>query len=134
MTAPPEDRYELGRRTYERLSGRSDLPLGPVGELAPHFTRLTMEMFGDVWAREEQLDLRSRAIATVAMLAALGREPQLAVHIANARHVGLTREELVELMTQVAIYAGWPAAVTGLATAADVFAAEDGDSPSEGAP
>jgi 4-carboxymuconolactone decarboxylase len=87
---------------------------------------MTIEFgFGEVWSREEQLDLRSRAIATVATLAALGRQPQLAVHIANGRHLGLTREELVEVMTQVAVYAGWPAAVGGLTTAAEVFAKED---------
>jgi 4-carboxymuconolactone decarboxylase len=127
MTTPSDERYERGQRVYTRISGESaEAALGPVAEIAPDFARMTIEFgFGDVWAREDQLDLRSRAIATVAMLAALGRQPQLAVHIANARHLGLTREELVEVMTQVAVYAGWPAAVGGLTTAAEVFAKED---------
>jgi 4-carboxymuconolactone decarboxylase len=127
MTAPVEDRYERGRRTYARVTGHRDGdPVQRIAEIAPDFARMTIEFgFGEVWAREEQLDLRSRAVATVAMLAALGRQQQLAIHIANARHLGLTRDELVEVMTHVAVYAGWPAAVSGLATAAEVFAAED---------
>jgi 4-carboxymuconolactone decarboxylase len=127
MTEAVEDRYQRGLRIYERVSGKSDDgPLDRIAEIAPDFARMTIEFgFGDVWSREEELDLRSRAIATVAMLAALGRQPQLALHLANARRLGLTREELVEVMTQVAVYAGWPAAVTGLATAADVFDQED---------
>jgi 4-carboxymuconolactone decarboxylase len=127
MTAPVEDRYERGLETYARVTGhRDDDPVQRIAEIAPDFARMTIEFgFGDVWAREEQLDLRSRAIATVAMLAALGRPQQLAIHIANARHLGLTRDELVEVMTHVAVYAGWPAAVSGLVTAAEVFAAED---------
>jgi 4-carboxymuconolactone decarboxylase len=127
MTTPSDERYERGQRVYTQISGESPgAALGRVAEIAPDFARMTIEFgFGDVWAREEQLDLRSRAIATVAMLAALGRQPQLAVHLANARHLGLTREELVEVMTHVAVYAGWPAAVGGLATAAEVFAEED---------
>jgi 4-carboxymuconolactone decarboxylase len=127
MATPVDERYERGRRAYMRISGQSpEDALGRVAEIAPDFARMTIAFgFGEVWSREEQLDLRSRAIATVATLAALGRQPQLAVHIANARHLGLTREELVEVMTQVAVYAGWPAAVGGLATAAEVFAKED---------
>jgi 4-carboxymuconolactone decarboxylase len=127
MPSSDEDRYERGRRTYERVSGGSaDDALRRIAGIAPDFVRMTIEFgFGDVWSRDEKLDLRSRAIATVATLAALGRQPQLAIHVANARRLGLTREELVEVMTQVAVYAGWPAAVSGLDTAAAVFAEEN---------
>jgi 4-carboxymuconolactone decarboxylase len=127
MPSSDEDRHERGRRTYERVSGgTADEAMRQIAEIAPDFAHMTIDFaFGDVWSRDEQLDLRSRAIATVATLAALGRQPQLAIHIANARRLGLTREELVEVMTQVAVYAGWPAAVSGLATAADVFAEEN---------
>jgi 4-carboxymuconolactone decarboxylase len=130
MATPADQRYERGSRIFMRVSGQSpEQTLGQIAEIAPDFARMTIEFgFGEVWSREEQLDLRSRAIATVAMLAALGRQPQLAVHVANARRLGLTREELVEVMTQVAVYAGWPAAVGGLATAAEVFAEEDDES------
>ncbi len=73
------------------------------------------------------LDLRSREIATIAALAALGNAaPQLKVHIAAGLNVGLTRSEIVEILMQMAVYAGFPAALNGLFAAKEVFAADSG--------
>ena len=69
------------------------------------------------------LDLRSREIAVVAALTALGNAtPQLKVHLQAALNVGVTREEIVEVLMQMAVYAGFPAALNGLAAAREVFA------------
>ncbi|STV97062.1 carboxymuconolactone decarboxylase [Klebsiella michiganensis] len=70
--------------------------------------------FGDIYARPG-LDLRSREIATIAALTALGNAaPQLKVHIAAGLNVGLTQEEITEVIMQMAVYAGFPAALNGL--------------------
>ena len=81
--------------------------------------------FGDIYAREG-LDLKSREIAVVAALTAMGTAgPQLRVHIGAALHVGCTRQEILEVIMQMAVYAGFPAALNGLFAARDVFAAHD---------
>lgn len=73
------------------------------------------------------LDLRSREIATVAALTAMGNAaPQLKVHIGAALHVGLTQDEIVEVIMQMAVYAGFPAALNGLFAAKEVFASHRG--------
>ncbi|MPT23402.1 MAG: carboxymuconolactone decarboxylase family protein, partial [Starkeya sp.] len=70
------------------------------------------------------LDLRLREVATIAALAALGNAtPQLKVHIEAGLNVGLSREEIIEILMQMAVYAGFPAALNGLFAARDVFAA-----------
>src|SRR5215510_5653149 len=102
---------EAGRRVVERLEG-----------IAPDFARYLIEFpFGDVYSRP-QLDLRAREIATIAALAALGNaQPQLKVHIEAALNVGCTRDEIVEVFIQMAVYAGFPAALNALFAAREVF-------------
>mgnify|MGYP001489642659 CR=1 FL=1 len=79
--------------------------------------------FGDIYSRPG-LDLRAREIATIAALTAMGTAtPQLKVHIGAGLNVGLAREEIVEIMIQMAVYAGFPAALNGLFAAKEVFAA-----------
>jgi len=79
--------------------------------------------FGDIYSRPG-LDLKSREIATIAALAALGNaQPQLKVHIEGALNVGCTREEIVEVFMQMALYAGFPAALNALFAAREVFEA-----------
>ena len=92
-------------------------------DIAPDFARYLVEFaFGDIYARPG-LDLRTRQIATVAALTALGTAaPQLRVHLHGALNVGCSRDELVEVIMQMAIYAGFPAALNGLAAAKEVFA------------
>ena len=76
--------------------------------------------FGKIWSREA-LPLRDRSLITVAMLAALGRTGELRGHLAGARNLGISQEELVEVLMQVAVYAGVPAANDALNVAAEVF-------------
>ena len=96
----------------------------PARKLAPEFFELASTFcFGGFWARP-QLDLRSRSLCTVAQLAALGRGSELKIHLQGARNLGITQEELVEVLMQTSQYAGIPAAVNALNAAAEVFDVE----------
>jgi 4-carboxymuconolactone decarboxylase len=88
--------------------------------------RYTIEFpFGDIYSRPG-LDLKSREIATVAALTALGNaRPQLKVHINAALNVGCTRQEVIEVITQMTVYAGFPAALNGMFAAKEVFGERD---------
>lgn len=82
--------------------------------IAPKLSQLAKEMlFGDIWQRPA-LSARERSLITLAILASLGRVQQLPWHIAFAQQNGLTREQLEELFTHLAFYAGLPAAVTAV--------------------
>jgi 4-carboxymuconolactone decarboxylase len=78
-------------------------------------------LFGEVWERP-QLSKRDRSLIVVATLIALGREKQLVGHLERALDNGLTKEQLGEVITHLAFYAGWPAAMTAALVAKDVFA------------
>jgi 4-carboxymuconolactone decarboxylase len=94
-----------------------------MGDIAPKLAQLTDSvLFGDVWARPG-LSRRDRSLATVSALIAMNRPDQLRSHLALALENGLTRDELVEAITQLAFYAGWPNAVTAVTVAREVFAA-----------
>jgi 4-carboxymuconolactone decarboxylase len=81
---------------------------------SPKFKELTEHLlFGDIWQRP-QLSAKERSIVTLSILAALGRTEQLAHHLALAIENGLSDEELTEIFTHLAFYAGWPAAVSAL--------------------
>jgi 4-carboxymuconolactone decarboxylase len=85
-----------------------------LGELAPKFSDLTENvLFGDIWERPD-LSKRDRSLITVAALVSLYRTEQLGFHLQRALDNGLTQDELVEALTHLAFYAGWPSAVTGL--------------------
>ena len=77
-------------------------------------------LFGDVWERP-QLSKRDRSLITCATLIALGRERQLVGHLGRALDNGLSKKELSEVITHLAFYAGWPAAMTAAQVAKDVF-------------
>jgi len=116
-------RYLRGVEILEAVTGNPAEQLtSRVAELAPDFARMTIEFpFGDLYARDA-LDLRTREVAAVAALAALGTAaPQLRVHVAAALHLGLAREEVVEILMQTAIYAGFPAALNALAQCHDLL-------------
>lgn len=81
-----------------------------LGDLAPEFAHLNDDiLFGEVWARENKLSLRDRSIITVTALMSKGIfDNSLKYHIANARNNGVTKEEMVEIITHLAFYVGWP--------------------------
>jgi 4-carboxymuconolactone decarboxylase len=93
-----------------------------LADIAPDFAKYLLEFpFGDIYSRPG-LDIRAREIATIAALTALGNAtPQLKVHIAAGLNVGISREEIVETIMQMAVYAGFPAALNGLFAAKEVF-------------
>ena len=93
----------------------------PAAQLAPDFYRyVAASAFGLLWSRPG-LALRDRSLVTVAQLAALGKTGELRAHLVGARNLGISQEELVEVLMQTAVYAGVPAANEALAVAADVF-------------
>ena len=121
------DRLERGKAKLNTMHGASvDLMLDNLAGIAPDLGRFTIEFpYGDILCRPG-LDIKSRQIATVAALTALGNAPvQLNAHISMALNVGCTREEIVEVITQMAVYAGFPAALNGMAVAKEVFSARD---------
>ena len=122
------ERYITGQEMLQRVDGHGgEAVVDSLRDIAPDFARYLIEFpFGDIYARPG-LDLRSREIATIAPLTALGNaEPQLKVHIAAGLNVGLTQEEITEVIMQMAVYAGFPASLNGLAAAREVFAQGDG--------
>lgn len=93
-----------------------------IGDLAPKLADLTDDvLFGDVWERPA-LSKRDRSLVTVAALVALCRTEQLPGHLRRALDNGVTEEELVEAITHLAFYAGWPSAMTGMTTLRGVLA------------
>ncbi len=117
------DRYERGLQKLKEIEkNAAEKILESVKDIAPDFGRYIVEFpFGDILSRPG-LDLKSREIATVAALTALGNAaPQLKVHIQWALNAGCSREEIVEIMMQMAVYAGFPAALNGLFAAKEVF-------------
>ena len=120
----PQDRYERGLAKLREIDGQAgEHVLESLDGIAPDFARYLIEFpFGDIYSRPS-LDLKSREIAVVAALTALGNAvPQLKVHIQGALNVGVSRTEVVETIMQMAVYAGFPAALNGLAAAKEVFA------------
>ncbi|MGL4239400.1 carboxymuconolactone decarboxylase family protein [Tabrizicola sp.] len=121
--APTETRLERGRRLLNQIDGEGgERVVAALADLAPDFANYLLEFpFGDIYARPG-LDLRSREIATIAALAAMGNaRPQLQVHIAAGLNVGLSETEIIEILMQMAVYAGFPAALNGLFAAQEVF-------------
>ena len=122
------ERYLTGQRMLQQVDGKGgDAVVESLQDIAPDFAQYLIEFpFGEIYSRPG-LDLRSREIATVAALTALGNAtPQLKVHIGAALHVGLTQDEIVEVIMQMAVYAGFPAALNGLFAAKEVFASHRG--------
>ncbi len=96
--------------------------LDALRENAPKLAELTEQVaYADVWERPE-LSKRDRSLVTVAGLVAMNRERQLTGHLHRALENGVTREELIEAITHMAFYSGWPTALTAVAIAKDVFA------------
>jgi 4-carboxymuconolactone decarboxylase len=118
-----QDRYQRGWEKLKEVDGEAgERVIDSLKDIAPDFARYLIEFpFGDIYSRPG-LDLKSREIAVVAALTALGNAtPQLKVHIHGALNVGCTRQEVVEVIMQMAVYAGFPAALNGLFAAKEVF-------------
>jgi len=118
------DRYERGLQKLKEIDGRQgERVIDSLKDIAPDFSRYIIEFaFGDIYSRPA-LDLKTRELAVVAALTALGNAvPQLKVHLHGALNVGCSKDEIVEVIMQMAVYAGFPAALNGLFAAKEVFA------------
>jgi 4-carboxymuconolactone decarboxylase len=121
------ERYQQGWRKLAEVDGHAgEQVIESLKDIAPDLARYIIEFpFGDIYSRSG-LDLKSREIATVAALTAVGNaQPQLKVHVHGALNVGCTCEEVVEVIIQMAVYAGFPAALNGIFAAKEVFAERD---------
>lgn len=117
------DRYERGRKLLDSINSQAgERILESLQEIAPDMVQYIFEFpFGDLYSRPG-LDLKSRELATVASLVTLGNaQAELKAHLHIALNVGWTRDELVEVMMQLAVYAGFPAALNALHIAKEVF-------------
>jgi 4-carboxymuconolactone decarboxylase len=122
-----QDRFQRGWKKLKEIDGEAgERVIESLKDIAPDFAQYVIEFpFGDIYSRPG-LDLKSREIAVVAALTALGNAtPQLKVHIHGALNVGCTQKEVVEVIMQMAVYAGFPAALNGLFAAKEVFAERD---------
>ena len=115
LTAQTVDRSALSTTAQARPSAKA------IGDFAPKLAEITDNvLYGDVWERPG-LSKRDRSLVTVAALIAMNRPDQLRSHIARARENGVTEQELVETITHLAFYAGWPNAVSAVAIAREVI-------------
>lgn len=118
-----DDRFDRGLKKLEEIDGAAGKNvIQSLQDISPDLARYTIEYpFGDVYSRPG-LDLRAREIATIAALTALGNAtPQLKVHIHAGLNVGLKPEEITEIILQMSVYAGFPAALNGMFAAKEVF-------------
>ena len=119
-----EDKFERGMKIRRAVLGDAHVDRAEANKTPfdTDFQRfITESAWGSVWARPG-LDRRTRHLITLAMLAALGKEHELAIHIRSTQNTGVTQEELKEVFLQVAIYAGVPAANTAFSIAKRVYA------------
>lgn len=105
----------------KQTAGRDQL-----GTFAPKFAELNDDvLFGEVWSREDKLSLRDRSLITVVALMSKGiLDSSLKYHIMNAKKNGITKEEMAEVLTHVAFYAGWPNAWPVFKIAKEVYESE----------
>ena len=98
-----------------------------LGEFAPKFAQLNDDvLFGEVWSREDKLSLRDRSLVTVVALMAQGLvDSSFQYHLTTAKQNGITRQEISEILTHAAFYAGWPKAWAAFRMAKEVWAEED---------
>jgi 4-carboxymuconolactone decarboxylase len=125
MQEDNHSRYDRGLVRLAQVDGEAgDKVIQALEGIAPAMARYVIEFgFGDIYSRPG-LGLRDREIATVAALTAMGTAaPQLRVHLEGALNVGVSPTEIVEVIMQMGLYAGFPAALNGLFLAKEVFAA-----------
>lgn len=118
-----KSRFDTGLERLTSIDGEAGQKvIESLQDICPDLARYTIEFpFGDIYARTG-LDLKSREIATVAALTALGNcAPQLKVHLNAALNVGCSESEIKEVILQMAVYAGFPAALNGMFAFKDVL-------------
>ena len=118
------ERLKKGQEMLSKLRGGASGAGSATGtsDVFPDFWEMTQEhLFGEVWSRPG-LALRDRSIVSMTTLIVLGRMEELKMHIGYALNLGISREEILEMMMHIAHYAGWPAAVSALRVAKEVFA------------
>jgi len=121
------ERLERGTELINKLMENGDQGvINGLGKVAPDLGNYVLEyIFGDLYHRSG-LDLKTKQMLTVTILATLGNaKPQLAYHINGALNIGITRQEIIDIMTHISGYAGFPAALNGVSTAKEVFAQRD---------
>jgi 4-carboxymuconolactone decarboxylase len=123
------NRYQKGLKQLEIMNkGSYKILKESLDDIAPDLARFIAEFaYGDIYTREG-LDLKTREIATLAALTAMGTAPlQLKSHIHGALNVGCSKEEIIEVIIQMVAYAGFPAAINGIMAAKEVFEELDGE-------
>lgn len=123
----PSARYQKGRKILKKIHGMKAIhAIDGMADIAPDMARFVYEFpFGDIYSRPG-LDIKSRQLVTVSSLATLANaDQQLKAHINGSLNVGLTRQEMVEALMQIAVYAGFPAALNALKIAREVFKEQD---------
>ncbi|KAA8603018.1 MULTISPECIES: carboxymuconolactone decarboxylase family protein [Vibrio] len=119
-----QSRFETGLERLNHIDGEAGQQvIESLQDICPDLAKYTIEYpFGDVYSRTG-LDLKSREIATVAALTALGNcAPQLKVHLNAALNVGCSEEEIKEVILQMSVYAGFPSALNGMFAFKEVLA------------
>jgi 4-carboxymuconolactone decarboxylase len=125
----PEEKYEKGMRIRRSVLGNDHVERAEAGksDFDVDFQRhITEAAWGDVWARPG-LDRKTRHLLTIAMLATLGHRQELAMHIRATANTGVSRNDVKEVLLQVAVYAGIPAANAAFAVAKQVYREMDGE-------
>jgi len=121
------DRYKRGLDKLKEVDGEAgERVIESLKDVAPDLADYLIEFpFGDIFSRQG-LDLKSREIAAVAALTVLGHAaPQLKFHIHGALNVGCSRQEIIEIIIQMVIYAGFPAALNAMSVVKEVFQERD---------
>ncbi|MEZ8614317.1 carboxymuconolactone decarboxylase family protein [Vibrio splendidus] len=119
-----QSRFDIGLERLNHIDGEAGQQvIESLQDICPDLAQYTIEYpFGDIYSRPG-LDLKSREIATVAALTALGNcAPQLKVHLNAALNVGCSEEEIKEVILQMSVYAGFPSALNGMFAFKEVFA------------
>ena len=107
----------------KQTAGRENL-----GKLAPKFAQLNDDvLFGEVWAREDKLSARDRSMITISALFSAGLYPQLKSHLIIGKEHGVTKQETVEIVTQLAFYCGWPKAWSTFPMIEEVYGEDENE-------
>ena len=123
-----DERFQKGWSTLESINGNEGQRImEQLKDISPDMARFVIEFpYGDIYSRPG-LDLKTRELLTIASLTTLGfAQMQLKAHIKNALNAGASKNEIIEVIIQMSVYAGFPAALNGLFAAREVFVAQEG--------